>query len=68
MHIKFLMEEPSAEVVLKNILPKILDPKVTFAIYTSKNELQFYTLLSRWRHRTALNKKRMINYGYRRTK
>jgi hypothetical protein len=38
VHIEFLVEEPSAEAVLKNILPKILDPKVTFAIYTHQGK------------------------------
>jgi hypothetical protein len=33
MHIEFLVEEPSAEVALKNIVPKILREDVSFAIH-----------------------------------
>jgi DNA-directed RNA polymerase subunit H (RpoH/RPB5) len=32
MHIEFLVEEPSIEAALKNLLPKMLDPKTSFAI------------------------------------
>jgi len=33
MHIEFLVEEPSAEVALQNIIPKILKPDVSFFIH-----------------------------------
>ena len=41
MHIEFLVEEPSAEAALKNLLPKTLGGAVTFAIhpYQGKTDL-----------------------------
>ena len=41
MHIEFLLEEPSAEAALLNILPKILEQNITFAIhpYQGKQDL-----------------------------
>jgi hypothetical protein len=33
MHLEFLLEEPSAEEALKNILPKILGDKVSFSLF-----------------------------------
>ena len=41
MHIEFLLEEPSAEAALLNILPKILEQNITFALhpYQGKQDL-----------------------------
>jgi hypothetical protein len=41
MHIEFLVEEPSAEAALLNILPKVFDPTTSFAIhpYQGKQDL-----------------------------
>jgi hypothetical protein len=41
MHIEFLVEEPSAEAALLNILPKILEPKISCRIhpYQGKQDL-----------------------------
>src|SRR3989304_8318070 len=41
MHIEFLVEEPSAEAALLNILPKVLQPITSFAIhpYQGKRDL-----------------------------
>jgi hypothetical protein len=41
MHIEFLVEEPSAEVALLNILPKVFEPTTSFAIhpYQGKQDL-----------------------------
>lgn len=36
MHIEFLLEEYSAEVTLKHILPKIFSDKVSYCLYTHK--------------------------------
>ena len=33
MHIEFLVEEPSSEAVLQNILPRVLQAPITFAIH-----------------------------------
>ncbi|MDI7258873.1 MAG: DUF4276 family protein [Thermodesulfobacteriota bacterium] len=33
MHIEFMVEEPSAEAALLNILPKVLEPTTSFAIH-----------------------------------
>ncbi|MBM4430057.1 MAG: DUF4276 family protein [Chloroflexi bacterium] len=33
MHLEFLVEEPSAEAALQGLLPKIVDPAVSFAIH-----------------------------------
>ena len=38
MHIEFLLEEPSAEAVLKIILPKILSSDVNFELYVFKGK------------------------------
>ena len=41
MHIEFLVEEPSAEAALSNILPKVFEPTTSFAIhpYQGKQDL-----------------------------
>jgi hypothetical protein len=41
MHIEFLVEEPSAEAALLNILPKVFEPTTSFAIhsYQGKQDL-----------------------------
>jgi hypothetical protein len=41
MHIEFLVEEPSAEAALLNILPKVLEPTTSFVIhpYQGKQDL-----------------------------
>ena len=41
MHIEFLVEEPSAEAALQNLVPKICDSGITFSIhaYRSKTDL-----------------------------
>jgi hypothetical protein len=50
MHIEFLLEEPSAEAALLNILPKILEQNITFALhpYQGKQDL-LKKLLDRFR-------------------
>lgn len=39
MHIEFLVEEPSAEVVLNNILPKILRKEHTYRIHSHQGKM-----------------------------
>ena len=41
MHIKFFLEEPSAEIALRHILPKILSPEVTciFHAFEGKDDM-----------------------------
>ena len=38
MHLEFLVEEPSAEVALANIVPKILGQRVTFRVHTHQGK------------------------------
>ena len=38
MHIKFLLEEPSAEAVLNAILPKILSENISFELHVFKGK------------------------------
>ena len=38
MHIEFLVEEPSSEVALQNILPRVLREQITFSIHTFRGK------------------------------
>lgn len=39
MHVEFLVEEPSVEVMLDAVLPKCLDPGVTYAIHPFRGKM-----------------------------
>ena len=45
MHIEFLVEEPSAEAALQNLVPKILGPQVSFTIHPYQGKLDLLARL-----------------------
>lgn len=46
MHIEFLVEEPSAEAALQNIVPKILGPDVSFTLHPHQGKKDLLSKLS----------------------
>jgi hypothetical protein len=50
MHVEFLLEEPSAEALLQNLVPRILGPNVTFALHPFQGKTDLMSkLLARLR-------------------
>lgn len=47
MHIEFLVEEPSAEAALKNLVPKICPPGITFDIHAFRGKKDLLSKLPR---------------------
>ena len=45
MHIEFLVEEPSAEVALSNIIPKIIGHDISFAIHPHQGKQDLFKKL-----------------------